>query len=107
MNKPRSPTQIALEDQKTCLQMVYRCQAEVDKLSTGPGVDLKKTKALISVMKGFQQEFRQGQVALGLSRPRITTRKPQDLVGVAGDTIAEITAEYAEDKKAQKKLKVV
>ncbi len=147
MNKPRSPTQIALEDkktgdntidrlitdyiqnvvsgwggwknltagemamllsQKTCLQMAYRCQAEVDKLSSGPGVDLKQTKALISMMKSFMQEFRQGQVALGLSRPRLTTRRTQDLTGgVPGDSIASILEEYAGDKKAEKKPRVV
>lgn len=97
-----------LLSQKLLLQTVLRCQNELAKQEGGLLDGKGKPSNLQWLMVRFQSEFRAGQVALGLARPRITSRKPQNLVGQSRDTIAAITEEYAEKTKAEKRqLKVV
>ena len=93
-----------LLSQKICLEIILRCQAELSKQEAM--LDAKgKTSPLVWEMARFQAEFRAGQIALGLSRPRITSRRPKDLVGQPRDSIGSIMKEYEARKKNA--LKVV
>ncbi len=96
-----------LLSQKICLEIILRCQAELSKQEAM--LDAKgKPSPLVWEMARFQAEFRAGQISLGLARPRISSRRTQDLKAQPRDTIAAITEEYAEKQKAEKrKLKVV
>ena len=97
-----------LVSQRICLLSIYRCQAAMAKLGPGMLDDKGKLSQYVWLSSRYQSEFRSGQVALGLSRPRITTRRPKDLAAQPRDTIAAITEEYAEKQKAEKRqLKVV
>jgi hypothetical protein len=93
--------------QKFVLTMILRLQAELAAEGGDKLMDTKSKTQIVWAIARFQSEFRQGQVALGLARPRITSRKPQNLVGQPRDSIADIIEEYAVEKKAEKKLKVV
>jgi hypothetical protein len=104
--------------QKFVLTMILRLQAELAAEGGEKLMDTKDKTQIVWAIARFQSEFRAGQVALGLARPRITSRKPQNLVGQPRDTIAAISEEYRESKEnhpgaklarcaEDKKLKVV
>ena len=97
-----------LVSQKLCLTTILRCESEM-AASDGKLLDEKgKPSQIYWMIARFQAEFRAGQIALGLAKPRITSRRPKDLVAQPRNSIAEIIEEYAEkEKKAAKKLKVV
>lgn len=63
--------------QKQCLTIALALEAQVvasGNLTDGKG----RASPLLFTMKGFQAEFRQGQIALGLARARVTSCKPKD-----------------------------
>jgi hypothetical protein len=94
-----------LLSQKICLETVLKCQAELSKEGAKLVDESGKPSQLIWIQTRFLSEFRAGQIGLGLARPRITTRKSQNLVGQPRDSIAAIIEEYSDEKK--KNLKVV
>jgi len=97
--------QAMLLGQKFVLTMILRLQAELAAEGGEKLMDTKDKTQIVWAVARFQSEFRAGQVALGLARPRITSRKPLDLVASPRDTIAAIVEEYRDEKKS--KLKVV
>ena len=63
--------------QKRCLTMALALEAQVvasGNLTDGKG----RASPLLFTMTRFQSEFRQGQIALGLARARVTSTKPRD-----------------------------
>jgi hypothetical protein len=63
--------------QKQCLTMALALEAQVvasGNLTDGKG----RASPLLFTMTRFQSEFRQGQIALGLARARVTSSKPRD-----------------------------
>jgi hypothetical protein len=91
-----------LVNQKIALETVLRCQSA---LAAGEASLLDasgKPSHLWWLMSRFQSEFRAGQVALGLARPRITTRRPANMIGVERDSIQQILDEYSAAKKEVK-----
>jgi hypothetical protein len=94
-----------LLSQKICLEAVLKCQSELSKEGAKLVDDAGKPSQLIWIQTRFLSEFRAGQIGLGLARPRITTRKTQNLVGQPRDSIAAIIEEYNDEKR--KNLKVV
>jgi hypothetical protein len=90
-----------LLSQKICLTIALALEAEVvanGRLSDDKG----RPSALLAQMRAFQGEFRQNQIALGLARARITSRRAKDL----NPSMSDILEEYqtrAEDTKARRK----
>lgn len=91
-----------LVSQRICLLNIYRCQAALAKLGPEMLDDKGKPSQYVWMSARFQSEFRAGQVALGLARPRITTRQPRNLVAQPRDTIKAIMDEYAEKNRRSK-----
>ena len=63
--------------QKQCLTMALALEAHVvasGNLTDGKG----RASPLLFMMTRFQSEFRQGQIALGLARARVTSGAPKD-----------------------------
>jgi hypothetical protein len=87
--------------QKQCLTIALALEAQV--VASGRLTDDKgRASPLLFAMTRFQSEFRQNQIALGLARARITSRRAKDL----NPSMADIMEEYqtrAEDTKSRRK----
>ena len=98
--------QALLLSQKACLTAILKAQRDISRLEEI--LDSKgKPSGLYWLLRCFTSEFRSNQVALGLARPRITARRPQDKVGAPRDTVQDIIDEYAEEKRRERKARVV
>lgn len=62
---------------KMSLTMALACEAEI-VASGKPRDDKGRASPLLFIMTRFQGEFRQGQIALGLARARVTSGAPKD-----------------------------
>jgi hypothetical protein len=83
--------------QKQCLTIALALEAQVvasGKLSDDKG----RASPLLFTMRGFQSVFRQGQIALGLARARVTSSKPRD--ESPGRHLDEVMEEY-KDRAAE------
>jgi hypothetical protein len=71
--------------QKTALLVILCCEDELVQSGNLMGDD-GKPNSLLKILESYLSVFRQGQVALGLGRPRVMRE--------AGSTLKEIMKEY-------------
>ena len=89
--------------QKQCLTVALACESEI--VASGKLQDEKgRAHPLFGTMRQFQSEFRQNQIALGLARARITSRRSKDLNPSMSDILEEYSTRTQKTKANRKAM---